>query len=312
MRVLRRMDPCVQLVFVGNDTAQPPPGIPRERLDQTIVVIDERGRLFERSAAFARILGALPAMAPLGWLLRAPGVRQLADAVYDRFAARRHEVSAALGLAACGIPAPAEPRAVEARALGAQAAAAGGSETPAARRAWTRARAMLRETAVATLILACGSQVLIENRGAARLFPIHQPLWMEAVVQYPRLFQGWGMFAPDAPTDDGNLVIDGVTAEGQHFDPVADGPPRLDVGPPGGRYPMQQNWCDYANRIRLPGNAHHRPGLRDWLLREWRLAGRPERTRLVSFDVYWLHRRSPAPGEAEPPPTERERLLTFP
>jgi hypothetical protein len=39
-----------------------------------------------------------------GSLLRVPGIRQLANWGYDRFAKNRHRVSAALGMRACAIP----------------------------------------------------------------------------------------------------------------------------------------------------------------------------------------------------------------
>jgi hypothetical protein len=37
-------------------------------------------------------------------LLRAPGLKQLTDWGYDRFAKNRHRISAALGMRACALP----------------------------------------------------------------------------------------------------------------------------------------------------------------------------------------------------------------
>jgi hypothetical protein len=119
------------------------------------------------------------------------------------------------------------------------------------------------------------------------------------------------MFAPDAPTDDGVMVIDGVTPSGRHIDPLTHEAPRFEVLPPRGIYPMQPQWCDYSNRIRLSNNSAYRGGLRDYLLHLSTLENRPEE-RLISFEAYWVSRRTPAHDEREMPPVSKERFVSFP
>ena len=54
--------------------------------------------------------------------------------------------------------------------------------------------------AVLLVMVSCGSQVLMENRAVPKLLkPEHRPEWMTSIVVYPRLFQGWSMFAPSPP-----------------------------------------------------------------------------------------------------------------
>jgi predicted DCC family thiol-disulfide oxidoreductase YuxK len=52
----------------------------------------------------ARILRELPGWGAVSAILRAPGIRRMADFCYDRFARHRHRISAALGMRACAVP----------------------------------------------------------------------------------------------------------------------------------------------------------------------------------------------------------------
>jgi predicted DCC family thiol-disulfide oxidoreductase YuxK len=93
--------------FVGDD-APLPAGVTRDETGHTVVVLDE-GRKYVRAAAVARLLRELRGYRWMAPLLTAPGLRALADFGYDRFAAHRHRISAALGLRACPVvraPAP--------------------------------------------------------------------------------------------------------------------------------------------------------------------------------------------------------------
>lgn len=103
----RRRDVRGRLRFVPND-GELPEGVSREETEHTIVVLDGR-RKWTRAGAMARVLRELPRWGAAGWVLRAPGLRWIADRAYDRFARNRHRVSAALGLSSCAVP-PASPR----------------------------------------------------------------------------------------------------------------------------------------------------------------------------------------------------------
>ena len=88
--------------FVGND-GELPAGVAREETGHTVVVLDG-SRKYVRAEAVARILRELRGWSVAGAVLRAPGLRQIANWGYDRFAANRHRVSAALGIRACAVP----------------------------------------------------------------------------------------------------------------------------------------------------------------------------------------------------------------
>jgi predicted DCC family thiol-disulfide oxidoreductase YuxK len=78
-------------------------GVDAETASRTVVVVEPAsGRRWIRAEAVGRALR----VAPGGWLpgsiLRVRPLRFLADRIYDAVAARRHRISARLGLAACG------------------------------------------------------------------------------------------------------------------------------------------------------------------------------------------------------------------
>ncbi len=191
-----------------------------------------------------------------------PGLAQLLGFAYDLFARNRHRVSAAFGLAACGVARPAQTMEERAR----------GDRAPPHRTPFDWARLSLREAAIGLLLIACTGQ-------------------------YVRRFA----LVPVARAD-GTLVVDGVTADGTRLDPLTGEPPRFEVVPPRGRYPMSPSWSEYVDRIRRPEYARHRDGLRTYLAHQ----------HLVAFDVYWLSRFLPAPGQSAPSPLERQRILSYP
>jgi predicted DCC family thiol-disulfide oxidoreductase YuxK len=300
-RIIKRLDSLAQITFVGNDDdARRPASVSRELADRTAVVV-QGDKQWIRAAAFAKMFRTLPGWAPLGWFLSIPGFAQLANLCYDVFARNRHKISRWLGMAACGVPQPAP----------AVAMAAGGAEPPSIIRSIPRI--VFREGLVLLVFVVCVSQVLVENAGPRRIFHINQPQWMSDFIWYPRIAQGWGMFAPDAPVDDGNIVIDALTTDGRHIDPITRTTPIMDdVAPPGGKYPMQPQWCDYFNRIRLPGNAVYRAQFRDYLLRLWTMERRPPEDRIVSMDVWWVSHQTVRPGEKVQPPPAKEKVLSYP
>jgi predicted DCC family thiol-disulfide oxidoreductase YuxK len=88
---------------VGNDAAELPAGVSREETEHTMVVLDGPRKL-TRGEGVARILRELRGWSVAGAALRIPGIRQLANWGYDRFARNRHRISAALGMRACAVP----------------------------------------------------------------------------------------------------------------------------------------------------------------------------------------------------------------
>jgi len=184
-----------------------------------------------------------------------------------------------------------------------QADALAPAPSPAAL-AWGRLLASLRESAVVLLLLVCATQVLLENPGVPGwLEPRGRPAAFQAIITYPRIFQGWSMFAPTPPLSDARLVIDGRTKDGRHFDPLTGSEPVFQVHPPGA---PRSNliWGYFHLRIAEDRFRAYWNGVRDFVMNHHKLTERPE-DELVSFDAYYVTEAFPAPGAKKAPPQRR-------
>lgn len=141
------------------------------------------------------------------------------------------------------------------------------------------------------------------------LKPDNLPEPFRSTIGYPRLFQGWGMFAPNPIQEDGVLAVDAWTIDGRHIDPFTGAAPDLDLSDSRGEG-LSQLRQDYGNRIRLDRNQYYREGLREYLSRWHEETGRKE-DELVAFDVYWVRDKCPAPGSDKPYDNDAVPILTW-
>jgi hypothetical protein len=180
-------------------------------------------------------------------------------------------------------------------------------EPSQARRTWGRLRASLREGIVLLLLVVCGSQVLVQNEAVPdALKPKARPALFQAVIEYPRIFQGWSMFAPEPPKSDGRLVIDGRTKDGRQLDPLTGQAPVFEVHPPGAPR-MNLIWGYFHIRIAEDRFRGYWSGVRDFLMSHHKLTGNPQ-DELTSFEAYYVTQAFVPPGVKAPPP---EKLKLF-
>ncbi len=165
-------------------------------------------------------------------------------------------------------------------------------------------------TLLAVLVVASTSQVLVENWIIPPFLRPQQPKWMQATVMSLRLNQGWKMFAANAPRDDLWLVVDAVTVDGRHIDPVNEvasryADPSLRTIPPW----LGQNyyWCDYT--VRIKGFGRYHGALTDWICRHHERTGNPD-DRIVSFRIYQVSHIPPAPWQDEPHDVKAKVILS--
>jgi len=169
-----------------------------------------------------------------------------------------------------------------------------------------------REVTVVMLMGIAGSQVLDENWGAHKVIDHHNPRPVAAAVSYLGFFQGWSMFAPEAPMTDFNLMVDAVTVDGRHVDPYNEiANPRHPH--PGFTIPIRLGpshiFYGYGNHI--PGRGAYHQALQEWVLRY------PERTRrpndkIVSFVLYKVEDDSPPLGEQKPRNLRWNVMIKYP
>jgi predicted DCC family thiol-disulfide oxidoreductase YuxK len=300
VRILARLDTLGRLSFVASeDRARVPADLDPELLQSTVVVYDEAsGKRWFRADAVAEIFATLPFTRPLAWLLRAPLLRAIAAHAYDAFAIRRSSVSEALGLAVCGIPASARP--------------AGGDSgaSPIPLRAFLgRLSGRARELGVAIVLYLMVGQALAENTDLGKWRRMVQPRFAQAAVCYLQFWQGWSMFAPEAPVHDMNMYVDALTIDGRHVDPWSEiATPRYPR--PGPTIPPRLDhnaWlCDYL--ARLPWSPEYHPAFIEWVERYPARTGKPL-DRIVSFEAFVVEDDSPPPGASEPTGTRARSFL---
>jgi predicted DCC family thiol-disulfide oxidoreductase YuxK len=324
-RAAARMDVFHRLRLVSSYDVPEGSDLTQELLSRTMVVVDDRtGRRATRADGFAWALRALPLGVIWSLPLRIPGLRQIANWVYDRFAPRRAIVSTWLGYAACAVPArgpkpeaggaldaPAEPSGSQAAAPLYLPEVSAESRTPF-RRWLGRAVWILREGAVLAMLITLVNEVLFINPAVPPPLRFDEPLWVKRLVAYPRLIQAWSMFASDAPTSDESMVVDAVTAEGRHVDPYSEVAgrypnPGVDRIPP--RLDNNSFFFNYSQR--LPDQPVYNQAFIEWIQRY------PDRTgsrkdRIVRFDAYKVEQDSPPPGETTPRNARHTKFLSYP
>lgn len=281
-RLFARLDNCERLQFEASSDVNDVPFVKvRERSTST--------ELVDR-AALVEMIRALPG-GRFFWPICRVGTFGLVGILLDYLVRRRESVALAWGL----------DRRVQGRTMSSES-------SPLATR-MMRVRAGMREVLVGWFFLCAVSQTINENKAVPQLLKHTQPWLVQATIGYPRMYQGWGMFAPNPISDDGSVSIDAITLDGRHVDPFTGEAPDLDLTDARG-LGLGQIRQDYWNRIRFDRNKIFRQGLKEYLLRWHEETGRAE-DELVAFDVYWLRDQCPLPGQTKPYKHEKIALLTY-
>jgi Vitamin K-dependent gamma-carboxylase len=185
---------------------------------------------------------------------------------------------------------------------------------PARAPRFARTRRWAAEACVAALIAAIATQIINDNTSVPGWMRVHQPEWAQAIIEYPRLLQGWRMFAPNPPENDTMLYVDAVTSEGRHVDPYNLVASRFafpaDVRVPA-RMEQSQYFTMYSDRIAMKEYEAYRQAFLEWLI------AFPERTHrpsdcLLSLDVFYVTDRSPDLGSrTSPTPVDRVKVFSY-
>jgi len=172
----------------------------------------------------------------------------------------------------------------------------------------------LGEGAMLVILLAIASEALNDNAAVPAALRIAQPRWAKVIIEYPRILQGWRMFASEPSRIDSMIYVDAVTAEGNHVDPY--NAVASDQSEPAGtivptHMGQSQFFVMYSERIPYDGYAAYRQAFSEWLLAYPARTGRTADC-LLSYDVYLVTDRSPEPGtRALPTALERRRFMSY-
>jgi len=167
-----------------------------------------------------------------------------------------------------------------------------------------RPRPILREALLGGILLVEGVNVLASNRGIPKALRVRERSWMLAYKPYLRAYQSWSMFAPDAPREDGTIVVDATSASGQHIDPFTGLAPDFEQIRRG-QAPHSIALSDYLLAMSMDGNARYRRDLNRYFKR-YRAPGTGERLR--DAEVWWVSYVPPRRGDYQPGPLRKKRL----
>ena len=282
-RALSRLDNLELLRFEESSPDLPSPELLTARDEAS-------GAVFTGLAAFREIAQALPGGRWGFWIVRL-GSFGLLGPILAYAGRNRAALTRYFGLT---IP----PRGAESTS----------PSSPLRDRIWTGS-IYLRETLLVWVAICSVLQAISENKAVPTWAKPKMPSVMTATLVYPRMFQGWGMFAPNPIADDGSVSVDAITLDGRHVDPFTGQAPDLDISDARG-LGLGQIQQDYFNRIRLDRNKVFRQGLLEYLRGWHKETGRPE-DELVAFDVYWIRAMCPPPGQKTAYNNEKIALLTY-
>ncbi|MEZ4301174.1 MAG: HTTM domain-containing protein [Polyangiaceae bacterium] len=295
-RVVARLDRFELLTFA-----------PEEGLASGIAVRDG-SKTIHGAAGFAHIVSALPLGPVVAWLFRVPGLSAGLGAIVGLFESGK--VARFFGV----------------RHPSAEPAEDGPS---AVRRKGRKVAAVVRELLIFTMFTGAVNQALMELWVSRERWPrlitelnstdfvkndldvrlSAQPEATRLLAHKLRYLQGWFMFSPNPVMDDGTIVIDAVTVDGRHIDPITEKAPNFDLLH-AKSFGYNQIWSDYYNRIRMHGNQGFRDAMREYLLRLPERTGRAEDA-IVSGEVYWIEDMCPRWGDPEHRSYGEKRQLLF-
>ena len=288
-QLLRIADQANYIHFIGNtDRSAFEHDLSQSEVDASIVVFDRATQAkTTRAAGMAAILRALPLPFHVFRVIAWPGLRSVSNVVYDWVARHRYRFSAWLGFQACGLERVPQEASKETDA----------APVPT----W---QPFLRRAAdvVVAVLFVC---VLVDSynlnvTGCAGTKKIHEPRWMQAIIQFPQLVHDWQLFAPYPMKDDGWWVIDGVTLSGQRVDPLTGSPPTFDR-PSNLSSRFNAAWRKYLYRIWLRDFSSYRLYFGRFVTRKHHRE-HPDDP-LDHFDFYYVEEFTLRPEVPKPWPT---------
>ncbi|MET0595492.1 MAG: DCC1-like thiol-disulfide oxidoreductase family protein [Polyangiaceae bacterium] len=283
-RWLARFDRLHRLEFVPNTSDSAPPEVQALAAETVVVRDGKTGRSFTQAGALAAIFASLPLGMIPSLVLRAPGIAQLADVGYNLVAKNRTAISVWFGFQACGIPRPASAAALR---------------RPQRWQGLAQAFAWSRETLAVMFLCLAGTAFWHGTLPEEKAPNLAEPV--VAALSYPRIFQKWGLFAPEPPKEIATVVIDAWNGRGLRFDPLSGGLPRetpvREPKPEGSVRPTPLMSAYFVNMGRV-SNANYIDGLKDYVTRigdERTPADRP-----TAWTALYVEAPMSPPGSAAP------------
>ena len=179
------------------------------------------------------------------------------------------------------------------------------------KRFWRLSKPILSNASVAVIFIC----VLIDsyNLNVAPTLErrkIYEPTAMRAILWLTQLRHDWHLFAPNPIRVDGWFVFDGVTAAGQHVDPLTGRSPEwaepLFLASNNNRF-----WRKYLYALLLKKNRTYASYFAQYLVKKYEQEHMGE-DRLVQLDFYFVLKRTLPPYSPKPFPTKLTKFYHMP
>jgi predicted DCC family thiol-disulfide oxidoreductase YuxK len=274
-RLMKPLDALSRLTFVAGEV-------------ELVAVRDRKSsRVYSGGASVRRLLRALPFTGWASFALGAPGIAWLVDRIFDFVARRRSGIGAWFGM----------------KPIAAREGAPSIRFDETARHAIARAFVIGREALAVMLLVVCGVALGRDMNDESAPSGLEAAIYR--LVAYPRMYQRWGLFAPDPERRPGTLVAEAETAGGTKLDPFTGQPAHAAAPRP---EPLMGS---YFTSISQPSRAIYVNELREYVRRRGERGGPSDQ--LVRFNVDWIEspiaapipRDEPAPEIAAVPITPR-------
>lgn len=170
-----------------------------------------------------------------------------------------------------------------------------------------------REVAAMVVLLSILFAVSQTNAAVPEQLRLGYPRFARSLIDSTRMFQGWRMFAPEAPFEDFAISVDAVTVDGRHVDPynevASPNHPRVlhDIPPQLGQ---DQYFTSYSLFLPNDNFKRYHHILQNWVLDYPKRTGNPK-DRIVSFTVTQIIDTSPPPGQTQPSNVRERELFHY-
>jgi hypothetical protein len=171
-----------------------------------------------------------------------------------------------------------------------------------------------REVAASLVLISILFAVSQTNAAVPDQLRVGYPSFARSIIDSTRMFQGWRMFAPEAPFEDFAISVDAVTVDGRHVDPYNE---VASPNHPGVLHDIpahlgqDQYFTSYS--LFLPNDNfkgyHHI--LKNWIL-DYPLRTKRLDDSIVSFKVKQIIDSSPPPGQTQPSNVRERELFHYP
>lgn len=277
--------------------------------EETLIahMTDDKEHIWTHHQAVAEVLKRVPFLTPIAWGLILTG--PLGRWVYTHFALRRHKVSQWLGYGVCGISPPSAGAKLESTSNLASIEYWQLNHENGPKRLWRRLTRGMTEFYIILAFIAAFYTAIYSNRYFKPMPKPVYPQWARSFVTYGQFYQSWRLFSPEAPYEDGWMILEATLADGRTVDMRTGKEPSYDVP-----HYKNRTWGFYEARWGFKLRREARtlwPLFVNWVKRPVQRLRLSPKERVNELNFYWVADRTQPPlaSGLKPPTPQGKKLI---